>query len=223
MTDAVGATIGYAVGIAISPIPIAAVILMLFTGRARSNSLAFSAAWIFGIALVTTVALLVPGLHSDQSEPSDTTGWIKLVLGVLLLAFGWRRWRSRPADGDEPDVPGWMDRIDELRPGAAFGLGFLLSAINPKNLLLAAAAGATIGAINDLSTAETVGTVAVFTAIAASTVIVPVAVYLIRGHKADAALDRAKSWLIENNAAVLGVLFIVFGVLLVGEAIQILG
>ncbi len=221
MGDAIGDTLGYAVGIAVSPIPIAAVILMLFSGRARVNSVSFMVAWVAGIALVTTVVVLIPGLEADTSEPSNTTGWTKLVLGVLLLAVGVRQWRSRPGPGDEVAVPGWMAKIDELKPGAAFGLGFLLSALNPKNLLLAVAAGVSIGAL-PLSTGETVGAVAVFTVIAAISVLVPVIAYLIAGPRLDPTLDTAKGWLIGNNAAVMAVLFLVFGVSLFGDAIQIL-
>jgi threonine/homoserine/homoserine lactone efflux protein len=221
MGDAIGDTLGYAVGIAVSPIPIAAVILMLFSGRARINSVSFMVAWVAGIALVTTVVVLIPGLEADTSEPSNTTGWIKLVLGVLLLAVGVRQWRTRPGPGDEVAVPGWMAKIDELKPGAAFGLGFLLSALNPKNLLLAVAAGVSIGAL-PLSTGETVGAVAVFTVIAAISVLVPVIAYLVAGPRLDPTLDTAKGWLIGNNAAVMAVLFLVFGVSLFGDAIQIL-
>lgn len=221
MGEAIGTTLGYAVGIAISPIPIAAVILMLFSGRARVNSVSFMVAWVVGIALVTTVVLLIPGLAADDSEPSSTTGWIKLGLGALLLVAGIRQWRSRPGPDDEPPTPGWMARIDELRPGAAFGLGFVLSALNPKNLLLAAAAGASIGALS-LAAGEAVGAVVVFTAIAAVTVTVPVVGYLIAGRRLDAILDRTKAWLIGNNAAVMAVLFIVFGANLMGDAIRIL-
>ncbi len=221
MGDAIGATLGYAVGIAVSPIPIAAVILMLFSGRARVNSVAFMAAWVTGIALVTTVVVLIPGLEADDSEPSDTTGWIKLVLGVLLLAIGVRQWRARPGPDDEVPVPGWMAKIDELKPGASFGLGFVLSALNPKNLLLAIAAGASIGAL-PLSSGETVGAVVVFTAIAAITVTVPVISYLIAGKRLDPTLDHAKAWLIGNNTAVMAVLILVFGTSLLGDAIQIL-
>ena len=221
MGDAIGDTLGYAVGIAVSPIPIAAVILMLFSGRALINSVSFTAAWVAGIALVTTVVVLIPGLEADNSEPSSTTGWIKLVLGVLLLAVGVRQWRTRSGPDDDVAVPGWMAKIDELKPGAAFGLGFLLSALNPKNLLLAVAAGVSIGAL-PLSTGETVGAVAVFTVIAAISVLVPVIAYLIAGPRLDPTLDTAKGWLIGNNAAVMAVLFLVFGVSLFGDAIQIL-
>ncbi len=221
MGDAIGHTLGYAVGIAVSPIPVAAVILMLFSGRARVNSVSFMFAWVVGIALATTVVILIPGLEADTSEPSNTSGWVKLVLGVLLLAVGVRQWRTRPGPDDEVAVPGWMAKIDELKPGAAFGLGFLLSALNPKNLLLAVAAGVSIGAL-PLSTGETVGAVVVFTVIAAISVMVPVLAYLIAGPRIDPTLDTAKGWLIGNNAAVMAVLFLVFGVSLFGDAIQIL-
>ena len=221
MGDAIGATLGYAVGIAVSPIPIAAVILMLFSGRARSNSVSFMVAWNAGIAVVTAVVVSIPGLETDDSASSTTTGWVKLVLGVLLLAVGVRQWGARPGPDDEPAVPGWMARIDELRPAAAFGLGFLLSALNPKNLLLAVAAGATLGAL-PLSTGETVGAVAVFTVIAALTVAVPVVAYLIAGARLDPTLDRTKAWLIANNTAVMAVLLLVFGVSLLGDGLQIL-
>ena len=221
MGDAIGATLGYAIGIAVSPIPIAAVILMLFSGRARVNGVSFMVAWVVGIALVTTVVVSIPGLEADNTEPSDTTGWIKLVLGVLLLLVGVRQWRSRPGPDEEPSTPGWMAKIDELRPGAAFGLGFVLSALNPKNLLLAIAAGVSIGALA-LSTSETVAAVVVFTLIAAITVTVPVVAYLVAGQRLDPTLDHAKAWLIRSNTAVMAVLILVFGTSLLGDAIQIL-
>ena len=222
MGDAIGATLGYAVGIAISPIPIAAVILMLFSGRARVNGLVFLVAWIVGIAGVATADLLIPGLETDDSAaPSDTTGWFKLVLGLLLLAGGVRQWKGRPGPDEEPPTPAWMSRIDELKPPAAFGLGLLLSAVNPKNLLLAAAAGASLGALS-LTTGQTVAGVAVFTAIAAVTVAIPVLAFLVAGSRLDPVLDTAKAWLIGNNSAVMAVLFVVFGANLLGDAIRIL-
>lgn len=221
MGEAIGATLGFAVGIAVSPIPIAAVILMMFSARARTNSIAFMAAWIVGIGVVTTVVVFVPGLQRSDGEPSDTTGWIKLVLGLLLAVLAVRQWRNRPAPGEETPVPGWMSRIDDLRPAPAFGLGFLLSAVNPKNLVLAAAAGATIGSI-ELTDGETVGAVAVFTVIAALTVVVPVVGYLLAGDRLDAVLDSTKDWLIDNNTSVMAVLFLVFGVVLIGDGVEIL-
>ena len=68
----------------------------------------------------------------------------------------------------------------------------------------------------------TVGAVAVFTLIAAITVIVPVVGYLIGGERLDSTLDRTKAWLIANNNAVMAVLFLVFSVSLFGDALEIL-
>ena len=221
MISALGEVLGYAVGIAVSPIPIAAVILMLFSTRARSNSVAFMVAWVLGIAVVTTVVLLIPGLEASDSEPSDATGWIKAVVGVSLVLLAVRQWKARPKPGDEPQTPAWMGKIDTMKFATAFGLGFLLSAVNPKNLLLAAAAGATIGSL-EMSTTETATTVIVFTLVAAATVVIPVVGYLIAGDRLDGPLDTTKTWLIDNNSTVMAVLLLVFGAVLLGDAIKIL-
>jgi threonine/homoserine/homoserine lactone efflux protein len=221
VTSALGEVLGYAVGIAVSPIPIAAVILMLFSGRARSNSVGFMVAWVLGIALVTSTVLLIPGLEASDSEPSTLTGWIKAALGISLVLLAVRQWRSRPEPGDEPKTPAWMSKIDTMKFGGSFGLGFLLSAVNPKNLLLAAAAGATIGSI-EMTTTETIATVILFTLVAAATVVIPVIGYLIAGDRLDGPLDTAKTWLLSNNSTVMAVLLLVFGAVLLGDAIDIL-
>lgn len=221
MVEAIGAVLGYAVGIAVSPVPIAAVILMMFSERSRMNSLSFMIAWVIGIATVTTIVLMLPGIESDDGAPSTTTGWIKLALALLLAAAAVAQWRKRPGPNEEAPMPKWMAKIEALVPAKAFGLGFILSAVNPKNLLLAAAAGVTLGSF-DLSSGEAVTTVLVFTLLAGITVIVPVVAFLIAGHRIDDTLDSGKDWLISNNAAVMSVLFVVFAFSLLGDAISIL-
>ncbi len=221
MGPAIGEVLGFAVGIAISPVPIAAVILMLFSERARANSVAFTMAWVLGIASVSTVVAVLPGFASDGGEPTTTAGWVKLGLGALLLLVALRQWSSRPGPDEEAEAPQWMERIDGLTPVGAFGLGFLLSALNPKNLLLAAAAGASVASAA-LSAGETAGTLAIFTIIASLTVALPVCAYLVASDRLAPLLDRMKDWLIANNTTVMAVLFLVFGASLIGDGIQIL-
>jgi hypothetical protein len=220
MGVALASSLGSAVGVAISPIPIAAVILMLFSERARANSVAFALGWVVGIALIVSVVQVVPALET-RGEPETVAGWVKLTLGVLLLLAGLVGWRRRPGGADEVAAPGWMARIDQLRPGAAVGLGLLLSAGNPKNLLLAVAGGVAIATV-DLDGGQTVATVVVFTVLAALSVLVPVVGYLIAGDRLDASLARSKDWLITHNSAVMAVLIIVFGVNLIGGGLTIL-
>jgi threonine/homoserine/homoserine lactone efflux protein len=221
MAEVVGEVIGFAVGIAVSPIPIAAVILMLFASRARVTGPSFLFGWVIGITLVVTVVVLVPGLGGDTGEPSTTSGVIKGVLGLLLLVVAARQWVSRPGPDDETPMPKWMAGADTVGGGGAFGLALLLTVLNPKNLVLAAAAGAAIGAA-ELSTGETVLAAGVFVVVASMTIAIPVVGYLIAGDRVRPALDNTKEWMIRNNAAVMSVLLLVFGVILTGDAIGIL-
>lgn len=221
MGDVVGEILPFAVGVAVSPIPIAAVIVMLFTTKARTNAPSFMAGWIIGLLVVGFIVLLIPGLEVDSGDPSTTTGVVKGLLGVLLLVAGWAAWRKRPGPSETAEAPKWMDAIDGFGTGKSFGMGFMLSALNPKNLLLVAAAAVAIST-SGLSTGEEVGALLVFTLIAASTVAVPVIGYLIAGDRADSALAKAKDWLIQNNSVVMAILLLVFGVSLIGDAIEIL-
>src|SRR4051794_32495801 len=95
MGQVVGDLLPLAVGVAISPIPIIAVILMLLAPRAGGTSGGFLAGWILGIGGATTVFLLLAGtldLGSGDSQPSAAASWIKLALGVLLLLLAVRQW-----------------------------------------------------------------------------------------------------------------------------------
>lgn len=221
MIDVLAETFSFAVGIAISPIPISAVIVMLFTPRAKSNGPAFLVGWVVGLLLVGSVVLLVPGVEQSGGEPSTTSGVVKGLVGLLLLAAGWKLWTKRPGSGETADTPKWMDALDGFGVGKSFGMGFLLLAANPKNLLLVVAATVTI-ADAGLSTGEQATALVLFTLIAASSVAVPVIGYLIVGERADASFVAAKDWLIQNNSVVMAVLLLIFGVNLLGDAVQIL-
>jgi threonine/homoserine/homoserine lactone efflux protein len=221
MTEVIGDIFGLAIGIAVSPVPIAAVILMLFASRARTTGPFFLIGWLTGITLVVTVVLFVPGLGGDAGEPSTTSGVIKGILGLLLLFAAIRQWMSRPPPGAETTMPKWMAGVDTMGGGGAFGLALALTVLNPKNLLLAAAAGAAIGAA-ELDTGESVLAVALFTVVASLTIAIPVIGYLIADERMQPALDNTKDWLIQNNSAVMSVLLLVFGVILVGDAIGII-
>src|SRR5581483_8589719 len=120
--------------------------------------------------------------------------------------------------GQAPAMPKWMAAIDSFTFGEALGLGFLLSGVNPKNLLMCLGAGTTIGAAH-LTCADEVIVVAVFTVIAASTVSVPFIGYLTAREKMTSPLDSMRGWLAHNNAVVMAVLLLVIGVVLLGKGI----
>jgi hypothetical protein len=221
--NVIGDILPLAIGVAISPVPIIAVILMLFSARARTNGPAFLAGWVVGLAGVGAIVLALSdsGDLSDQGGPSTAAGVVQLILGVLLLLVSLRQWRSRPKPGEEPAMPKWLAGVDGLTPVKAASFGLLLSGVNPKNLLLAIAAAVTIGQAG-LGTGQQVGALVVFVLIGSVTVALPVVYSLLGGEKATGHLEEAKGWLAANNATVMFVLLLVFGVVLIGKAIGIL-
>lgn len=220
MGQVIGDLLPLAVGVAISPIPIIAVILMLLSRQAGKTSTGFLFGWVAGIVVVTVVVLLLVGQagNTSEGEPSTTSSVIKLVLGVLLMFMGLRQWQSRPKAGETGTMPKWMSAIDSFTFAKALGLGFLLSAVNPKNLLMCLGAGTTIGAAH-LSGADDVVVVAIFTVIAASTVAIPVIGYLSARERMANPLSELRAWLTQNNAAVMAVVLLVIGVALLGKGI----
>ena len=184
-TLSIGDLLPAAVGIALSPVPIAAVILMLFSTRARANGLAFVAGWVVGLAVVGGAILLFGGdAAGSTSDPSAASSWVKAILGVLLLAVAVRQWRGRPGADDEPAAPKWMQSIDAFTAVKAFGIAALLSGVNPKNLALNAAGVLTIMQ-GGLDPAGEWTAFAVFVLLASLTVVAPVLYYFIAGDRAE--------------------------------------
>ena len=146
MGEAIGGSLPLAVGIALSPIPIIAVILMLTSDRARVNGLAFVLGWLAGLGIVGAIFLSLAGTGgaSKSGAPATWVSWVKIGLAMLLLLVAVRQFRSRPHGSDEPQMPKWMTTIDKITPLGALGLAAALSGANPKNLLLAAGGAAAI-------------------------------------------------------------------------------
>jgi hypothetical protein len=198
-------------------------IMVLATPRGRVNGSLFGIGWLAGLSILGTVVLLLagPADPSDDGTPAAWTGWLKLLLGVLALLLAARQWRGRPAEGAAPELPKWMAGLDKLKPGGALGLGALLSGINPKNAGLTIAAAATIAGAG-LAGGEQAVTLAVFVAIGSAGVLAPLIVYLMAGERAARTLDAWKTWSGDHNAAIMAVLFLVFGFKLVGDGIAVL-
>jgi threonine/homoserine/homoserine lactone efflux protein len=133
MGAVIGDLLPLAIGIAISPIPIIAVILMLLSRKATATSTGFLLGWVVGIVLVTVVVLALVGQAGNTAggEPSTLSSVLKLVLGAALILLAVRQWQGRPKEGETAAMPKWMDAIESFTFVRALLLGFGLSAINP--------------------------------------------------------------------------------------------
>jgi threonine/homoserine/homoserine lactone efflux protein len=222
MNVVIGEILPLALGIAVSPIPIIAAILMLLSPKAKGTSVGFLLGWVAGIVVAVTVFTLLASVlpENDDDASNPTAGWIKIALGVLLLLMAVKQWRGRPTGDQQPELPGWMKAIDTMTAAKGAGLGFLLSAVNPKNLLMAAGAGVIIGGTAaGLDTGEEAVAIAVFTVIAAASVAVPVVGFLVASEKMSGPLESMHQWLVKENAVVMAVLLLVIGVAMVGKGI----
>lgn len=222
MLESLGSVLPNAVAIAISPLPIIAVILMLMSPRARQLGVGFLLGWVIGVSAATTVFTLLAGVipEPDSSGGSrPVIAVIQLVLGALLVLLGVRQWKSRPKPGEEAELPAWMSKIDAMRPMAALALGFALAAVNPKNLLMAAAAGTVIGRAAELAIGGQLATIGLFTVIAALTVAIPVLLAVFAPKKAASVLASVRVWLAEHNAAIMTVVFLVLGAQVIGKGL----
>lgn len=224
MGQVIGQLLPLAVGIAISPLPVIAGILMLMSPRARSTGVGFLVGWLGGIVIVAVLFAALSSILPEQSDDgaSPILGAVQLVLGVLMLLMAVRQWRGRPKPGADPEMPKWMAQIDGMTFFAALGLGLLLAALNPKNLLLGASAGVSLGSAG-IGVGDMVIVVVIYTVLASSTVLIPVVGYLVASDRLRTPLGRMRDWLQAENAVIMTVLLLVLGVVIIGKGIAAFG
>ena len=226
MGRAIGDMLPAAVGVAISPLPIVAVVLMLVTARGRSNGPAFLLGWLFGITAVGTIVLVLASgaSASEEGQPADWVSWLAIsprsAMRSRSSAGPLRRstMARLDADGQLLTMP-LLFASNAIHPLSLMpGWLQVLSAVNPKNFLLIVA-GTTAIAQTGISAGQQAVALIVFVVIASIGVGTPVVVYFALGERSREPLDRLKSWMAHNNAVIMAVLLLVIGVKLIGDAI----
>ncbi len=220
MGQAIGGSLPLAIGIALSPIPIIAVVLMLTTPRAKGNSLAFLLGWLLGLGIVGAIVLALagPAGASQSGAPATWVSWVKIVLGVLLLLVALRQFRGRPHEGEDAPMPKWMGAIDKIRPLTAIGFGALLAGANPKNLLLAVAGAAAIAQTGISGTQQAIAYL-IFALIGTIGVAAPVVIYFAMGDRSQEILAKLNARMGRSNAVIISVICLIIGAKLIGDAI----
>ncbi len=218
MTDAIGGYLPAAVAVALSPIPIVAVILMLGTPRARTNGPAFAVGWILGMSAVMAIVLLVLGGTDSASGAQTSVSWGTLALGVLLLALGVRQWQKRPRRGEDAPLPSWTTSVDAFTPWKALATGAVLSGVNPKNFALTAAAAGAI-AVAGLEGATEFWAAAIFVAIASCGVVGLVLASLVAHDRVSQPLAAIRDYMTTHNAVIMTVILVLLGAKLIGDAL----
>lgn len=216
------ATLPLALGVALTPVALVTLILLRGGRRGRGAGGGFLFGWVLGVVVVLAVvaffATVLPA--ADQDAAASARGILTLVAGILLLLLAVRAWLVRPKDGEEPEPPVWMRGADQGTFGLGFALGFFLSALRPRNLLLLIAAGLVVGADPERPIAALLTLVGAVALVASLAVIaLPVVAALSGRPSSDAGrperLDGLRRWLVLHGAVVDAVVCLALGVLLI--------
>jgi hypothetical protein len=213
-----GQLIPLALVVALSPLTIIpAIVLVLQSDRARSTGLAFLSGWLCGLAATTAVFVQLPRLLDGFNRPAPGwAAWVRIAVGVALVAFAGWRWVTRHRVTKQP---AWLNRLSRMTPVGAAAIGFGLILVNPKVLVMNAAAGLAIGTAG-WGVAGTWLAVAYYTVLAGSTVLIPILAYAIAGQRVDHQLVRLKQWMERQHAVLMAGFLSVVGLLLVYTGIR---
>lgn len=217
---AIGALLPLAVGVALSPVAIVGVTLMVASERGPQTAPAFVGGWVAGIGVVGAIVLLLadPANVSGGGSGMTASGWIVLLLGVLLLALAAAERRRRP-EADEPGrLPSWLAEVELMPPLRAFSLAAVRAVAYPKNLILTVAGALTIAQAG-LPTGRAAIALVVFTAVAAATIAGPVVAVLAMGERVDWLLTRARGRLVRERLMVTFAAELVLAFVLIGDGL----
>jgi threonine/homoserine/homoserine lactone efflux protein len=207
-----------AFGIAVSPFAVIPAVLLLFTSRPAACSAGFAAGWGTGVGSVTALAVLLGDLLTLPDTPPAWATWTRIVLGGALVVYGLGKLRGRSRGSD---APAWLQSLERATAAAAFRIGLVASAPNPKVALLAIAGGFSMGSVLHGPARELVGVLA-FTGIATSTALLPVLAYLAFGARTLQPLGRAKDWLTSHTDVALATVMVVIGAVLLWKGVTTL-
>jgi threonine/homoserine/homoserine lactone efflux protein len=210
----------YAVGVAISPVAIASVLLLLTCRRPVATGTSFAVGWTASIAMLSAaLAVLVRTTDVTNQHPA----WVavlELMLGsAFLVATATLVGRRERREARSVSV---LTTVDTLTPAHAAGLGVVLSAANPKVLALALGAAVTLTGAS-ASTATTAEAVLLFTTVGAAGVAVPLAFYVAFPSRSRSMLGRTRAALVRHETVVLILLGLAIGALFLVDGLRSLG
>jgi threonine/homoserine/homoserine lactone efflux protein len=206
-----------AAGVAVSPVPLGALVLLLGTRRALANAVAFLVGWMVAVCAVGAVTSLVVSGASDGTDRSTIEGAVGLAAGGLLLALGASQLLTRSRAVERV----WSRVVDDLRPRGGLAAGLALSGANPKVLALTVAAVTKIETA-DVTPAGRVIAFAMYAAIASASIGAVLGTFVVARRRRASFLETARAWLLRHGPAVAVGLCLAVGALLVATSLATL-
>lgn len=209
-----------AFGIAFSPFPIIAIVLVLGSPKkALQKGLIFTGGWVTGLLLLSmAVFFTLELLHFEAIDDNPVVSWIRIVLGVALIVVAVQKWlKATNAKGEEKS-PKWMTSIDEMTLQRTGALGAALGGANPKNIAFSLLALSTIVA-EELPPTEALLSLVMFIFLSSITILGCLGYVIIAGENSTKLLLRMKEFMTKHNTLIMATLFLIFGIMLLQKGI----
>jgi len=195
--------------IAVSPLSVIPAVLVLQTPRPGPTSLTFLGGWVLGLIALTAAFVASSDLLGDlHKKPPAWASWLRVGLGLALIAYGIYEWLGRHRHTESPK---WIRSFATMTPARAGITALVLVVVRVEVLTMCALAGLNIG--SGLDDAAKWILAAIFVAVAASTVAIPILAYAAAGHRLDDPMTRLKDWMERNHGAMLAVVLVLIGLM----------
>jgi hypothetical protein len=217
MWQALGALLPIAVAMAFSSVPLTVTILILLSPNRGRSALPFLVGWVIGVAAVIILSAVGAAALSKplRRRPDTAYAVLEIVIGaaLMVLAAIYLRRRSQTSTG----LPRWLAAVDSFGPLVSFGIAVALS-FRPKGFLLGIAGGLALSAAS-VKADEAVLLIIIYTAIATSTVVVPIVASFVAPRQMEPRLVSARDWLTTNGRILTSLMMFMIGIVILGAGL----
>lgn len=199
----------------LSPATIVVFILLLATTRARANAAAFLIGWTISLVVVFTISYSLGEARATQHGTGRVAvDIVEIVLGVLLLATGGRRWKAR----NEPRSASSMTRaltarLQKLNPWEAAIVGVL------KQPWVLTAAAAMVVIRDHAAFVVVLIAFLLFTVVSTATIALTYLYYNRRPGDAEAHLQVLRDRMVQAGPAIMAAVCLAVGLYLIADGI----
>jgi hypothetical protein len=206
-----------ALGVAASPLPVAAMLLVLGGRHAIARGASFWLAWMVGVGAATAGFVVLTESVDEYAGVTQAIALGEIVVGVLLVVLALRLWLVRGARSNE--LPAWLLAVDRAGPGEAAALGVALSALNPKNLALVLSGASAIAEGSDVRRELALSALG-FVAVAVSIVSALLAGRLLAARRTAGVFAALRSFAARHGRSLTLVLGVVVGLYFVVDGLR---
>jgi hypothetical protein len=218
MWQALGGLLPIAVAVALSTVPITVTILILLSPNRNRAALPFLIGWVIGVAAVISLSALgASALPTPPRRGPDTaTAVLLMMVGAALIVLGIVNLR-RGSRSDRTGLPRWLSRVGSFGALVSFAVAVVLD-FRPKGLLLGVAAGLALHAAS-VKASEAAALIGIYTVIATSTVVVPIAAAFMAPRRMEPKLIEARDWMAHNGRTLTSLIMLMIGVVILGAGL----